>query len=48
MSKHHEVIKNTKKAPKKSAKERRLEKKEKKAMKNGPIDLKKVFEGKDK
>ena len=47
MSKHHEVLKNSKKSPKKSAKEKRLEKREKKALKNSPPSLKKVFEVKE-
>lgn len=48
MAKIHEVVKSKKKSPQKSAKEKRHDKREKKAMKNGPADLKKVFEGKDK
>ncbi len=48
MSKIHETIKNVKKSPKKSAKEKRLEKREKKTMRNKPIDIRKVFEEKDR
>ena len=46
MSKSHESQKNVKKAPKKSAKERKLEKREKKLFKNGSknVDVKKIFE----
>lgn len=48
MSKFHEILKNVKKSPKKSAKEKRAEKKEKRAMKSEVVNLKKVFEEKDK
>ena len=44
MSKIHEAQKNLKKAPKKTAKEKRAAKREKKANKGGLIDIKKVFE----
>lgn len=48
MSKFHEAIKNVKKSPKKSTKEKRLEKREKKTMKNVSVNIKKVFEEKEK
>ena len=48
MSKFHEVLKNVKKAPKKSAKEKRLEKREKRAMRNESSTIKKVFKVKEK
>jgi hypothetical protein len=44
MSKFHEAQKNVKKKPIKSVKEKRLEKKLKKAEKSGAINIKKVFE----
>jgi|GEM_PF-1124531 len=44
MSKFHETQRNVKKAPKKSAKERKAEKREKRAMKNESFNFKKVFE----
>ncbi len=44
MSKFHETQKNVKKAPKKSIKEKRAEKRLKKTGKSGAIDIKKVFE----
>ena len=44
MSKFHEAMRNAKKTPKKSMKEKRLEKREKRAMKTDTINLKKVFE----
>ncbi len=44
MSKVHETRKNVKKAPKKSIKEKRAEKKFKKAGKSGATEFKKVFE----
>jgi len=44
MSKFHETQKNVKKAPKKTVKEKRAEKRLKKAGKSGAIDFKKVFE----
>ena len=47
MSKFHEALKSIKRAPKKSAKEKRAEKREKKAMRNEPISIKKVFEEKE-
>ena len=46
MSKFREAKKNVKKAPIKSAKEKRLEKREKKAQKFHFYDTKKVFEEK--
>ncbi|RIJ46107.1 hypothetical protein D1614_20485 [Maribellus luteus] len=48
MSKFHEILKNVKKSPQKSAKEKRAEKRERRAMKNESINLKKVFEEKEK
>lgn len=47
MSKHHEMLKNVKKAPKKSAKEKRAEKKEKRSVKSQPVNIHKVFEEKE-
>ncbi len=46
MSKSHETQKSTKKAPMKSVKEKKAEKRQKKMLKKGGsiIDLKKVFE----
>lgn len=44
MSKSHESQKNVKKAPKKSLKEKKAEKRVKKAGHSGEIDIKKVFE----
>ena len=43
MSKFHETLRNVKKAPKKSIKEKRAEKREKRAMKTESVNLKKVF-----
>jgi len=48
MSKFHEILKNVKKTPKKSVKEKRAEKKERKAMRSESVNLKKVFEEKEK
>jgi len=48
MSKHHEILKNVKKEPKKSIKEKRAEKREKRAMMNQPISIHKVFTEKEK
>ncbi|MCE4565493.1 hypothetical protein INQ51_14335 [Maribellus sp. CM-23] len=48
MSKFHEILKNVKKSPQKSAKEKRAEKRERRAMKNESVNLKKVFEEKEK
>ena len=48
MSKFHETLKNVKKAPQKSTKEKRAEKREKRDMKNVSFNIKKAFEEKDK
>lgn len=48
MSKFHEAAKNVKKAPKKSIKEKRAEKREKKLVGNQSIHSLKVFEEKEK
>ena len=44
MSKSHESQKNVKKAPKKILKEKKAEKRAKKAGHSGTIDIKKLFE----
>lgn len=46
MSKFHEALKNVKKAPKRSAKEKRQNKRAKRAMGSEAVSLKKVFEHK--
>ena len=48
MSKFHETAKNVKKAPKKSFKEKRAEKREKKLTVNQSVHSLKVFEEKEK
>lgn len=48
MSKYHETIKNVKKSPKKSAKEKRMEKEEKRVIKTASSDIKKIIEEKNK
>jgi len=48
MSKFHEILKSVKKSPKKSAKEKRIEKREKRAMRNETVNIRKVFEEKEK
>ena len=46
MSKFHEAKKSVKKAPQKSAKEKKAEKRQKRAMTNESYGIKKVFEEK--
>ncbi len=48
MSKFHETKKNVKKAPKKTLKEKKAEKREKRGRSNEHIEIKKVFEEKEK
>ena len=48
MSKFHETQKNVKKAPKKSVKEKRAEKRLKKTGNSGAVDIKRVFEERPK
>lgn len=48
MSKHHEILKNVKKSPAKTIKEKRAEKREKKMMKDHPVSIVKAIEEKEK
>nr|WP_321411907.1 hypothetical protein [uncultured Carboxylicivirga sp.] len=48
MSKFHETLKNVKKAPKKSAKEKRADKREKKANQDTSSGIKHLFNEKEK
>ncbi len=48
MSKFHEAKKNVKKAPKKSLKEKKAEKRDKKGRSDEHFEIKKVFEEKEK
>jgi len=47
MSKFHEALRSVKKAPKKNAKEKKLEKREKRAMKDALFSIKELFKKKE-